>query len=156
MPALSSMQRNLTYKRPLAPLLYFALFVVYSSLSSIYLTLPPLLAVLFVLYSNAIKNKNFLYIMLISFCLVLFEANYGYLLFSTIIYFTLVYKFIIPKIIQNFSCNSCVKISYVLVAYLGYYLFLIILSKIFLLPPPSINYYIVYYIIIEFFFVSLL
>ena len=150
------MQRNLSNKKPLVPLLYITLFVVYSSLSSIYLILPPLLAVLFVLYSNAIKKDDFSLIMLISFCLVIFEANKGYPLFSTIIYFTLVYKFIIPKIIQNFSCNSCVRISYVLLAYIGYYLFLVIVANIFLLPLPSIDYYIVYYIVIEFFFVSLL
>ena len=156
MSTLSNMQRNLSNKKPLVPLLYVAIFVVYSSLSSIYLILPPLLAVLFVLYSNAIKKNDFLLIMLISFCLVIFETNKGYPLFSTIIYFTLVYKVIIPKVIQNFSCNSCVRISYVLLAYVGYYLFLMIVANIFLLPLPSIDYYIVYYIVIEFFFVSLL
>ena len=156
MSTLSNMQRNLSYKKPLVPLLYITLFVVYSSLSSIYLILPPLLAILFVLYLRAIKNDDFLFILLISFCLVIFEANKGYPLFSTIIYFTLVYKFIIPKIIQNFNCNFCVRISYVLLAYIGYYLFLMIVAKIFLLPLPSIDYYTVYYIVIEFFFVSLL
>lgn len=150
------MQRNLSNKKPLVLLLYISIFIVYSSLSTIYLILPPMLAVLFVLYSNAIKKDDFSAIMLISFCLVIFEANSGYPLFSTIIYFTLVYKFIMPKIIQNFSCNSCVKIAYVLFAYIGYYLFLMIVAKIFMLPLPNINYYIIYYIIIEFFFVSLL
>jgi hypothetical protein len=156
MSTFSNMQRNISYKKPLTPLIYITLFVVYSSLSTIYLILPPLFSVLFVLYSKAIKNNDFLLMLLISFCLVIFEANNAYLLFSTIIYFTLVYKFIIPKVIQSFSCNSCVKISYVLLAYIGYYLFLVIVANIFLLPLPSINYYIIYYIVIEFFFVSLL
>ncbi len=150
------MQRNISYKKSLVPFFYILLFIVYSSLSTIYPILPPLLAVLFVLYIKAIKNKDFLFISLVAFCLVIFESNFGYQLFSTIIYFTLAYKFLIPKLVQNFSCNSCIKISYVLLAYLGYYIFLMLLSKIFLLPPPSINYYIVYYIVIEFFFVSLL
>ena len=156
MPTFSNMQRNLSYKKPLIPLIYIVVFIVYSSLSTIYPILPPLLAVLFVLYAKAIKNEDFFFIALVAFCLVVFESNFGYQLFSTLVYFTLAYKFIIPKLIQNFSCNSCIKISYVLLAYLGYYIFLMLVSKIFLLPPPAINYYIVYYIVIEFFFVSLL
>jgi hypothetical protein len=132
------------------------LFVFYSSLSSIYLFLPPLLAVLFVLYSNALKREDFLLLMIVSFCLLVYEANKGYFLFSTIIYFSLAYKFIMPKITQNFSCKFCIKISFVLLAYIGYYLFLSLIAKVFLLPLPNINYYIVYYIVIEFFLVSLL
>ncbi len=150
------MQRSITYKNPLAPLLYVALFALYSSLSSIYLFLPPLLAVLFIVYANALKKEDFSLVVFIGICLVIVEANNDYPLFSTIMYFTLAYKFIMPKIEQNFNCNSCVKISYSLLGYIGYYLFLLILSEIFLLPPPSVNYYIIYYIVIEFFLVSLL
>ncbi len=150
------MQRSISHQKPLVPFFYVVLFVLYSSLSSIYLFLPPLLAVLFVIYSNALKREDFLLLMIISFCLLIYEANKGYLLFSTIIYFSLAYKFIMPKIIQNVSCKSCIKLAYVLVAYLGYYLFLALIAKIFLLPLPNIDYYIVYYIVIEFFLVSLL
>jgi len=113
-------------------------------------------AVLFVLYSQAMDKRDFLLLTILAFCLILYEADKGYLLFSSIIYFTLVNKFIIPKIIKNFNCNSCVKILYVIIAYLGYYIFLLLIAKIFLLEIPSINYYIVYYIVIEFFIVGLL
>ena len=68
----------------------------------------------------------------------------------------IIYKFILPKIVQNFSCNICVKVSYLLLSYIGYFLFLTLISSIFLLPAPELNYYIVYYIVIEFFLVSLL
>ena len=156
MQTLSNMQRSIPNQKPVTSLLYIALFVIYGSLSSVYIVLPPLLAVLFALYSDAIKKDNFAAILFISFCLVVFESNKGYPLFSSIIYFTLAYKFVIPKIIKNFSCVSCVKISYVLLAYLGYYLFLMIIAKIFLLPQPNIDYYVIYYIVIEFLFVSLL
>jgi hypothetical protein len=150
------MQRSISHQKPLVPFFYVVLFVLYSSLSSIYLFLPPLLAVLFVLYSNALKREDFLLLIIISFCLLIYEANKGYLLFSTIIYFSLAYKFIMPKITQNISCKSCIKLAYVLVTYLGYYLFLALIAKVFLLPLPNIDYYIVYYIVIEFFLVSLL
>ena len=150
------MQRSITYQRVISILIYIALFAVYTSLSSIYLILPPLFAVLFLLYSNALKKNDLLSILFISFCLILFEVNNGYLLFTSIIYLTLVHKFIMPKIAQNFNCKICIKISYVLFAYIGFYLFLVLLSKVFLLPSPSIDYYIVYYIVIEFFFVSII
>jgi len=150
------MQRSLSHQKPLTPFVYIVLFVLYTSLSSVYLFLPPMLAVLFVLYSKALDKNELLLIVLISFCFMLFEANQGYFLFSTILYFSLVYKFIMPKLAQNFSCKFCLKVSYVLLSYIGLYLFLTLISKVFLLPSPEINYYIVYYIVIEFFLVSLL
>jgi len=150
------MQRSLSHQKPLVPFLYIVLFIIYGSLSSIYLFLPPLLAVLFVLFLKAMNRDDFLLLMLISFCLLLFEANKGYLIFSTIIYFALVYKFVMPKIIQNFSCTSCIRIASVLLAYVGYYIYLIVVSNIFLLPMPELNFYILYYMLIEFFIVSLL
>ena len=150
------MQRSLSHKKSLTPFIYVALFVIYESLSSIYLFLPPLAAVLFVLFVRAIKKEDSLAILLVSFCLIVYEADKGYMLFSSIIYFTLIYKFVLPKIIQNFCCNSCEKISYVLLAYLGFYVLTSIVANIFLLPMPSINYYIIYYIVIEFLIVSVL
>jgi len=150
------MQRSITNQKSLTPFLYVLLFTIYEALSSIYLFLPPMFAVLFVLFTRAIKREDSVAIILVSFCLLVFEADKGYLLFSSIIYLTLVYKFILPKIITNFSCASCVKISYVLFSYLGFFIFSLIIANIFLLPIPSINYYIIYYIVIEFLIVSIL
>ncbi len=150
------MQRSITHQKPLEVFSYIVLFIVYESLSSIYLFLPPLLAVLFVLLSKAFKRDDSIAIILISFCLVLFEAEKGYLLFSSIIYFLIIYRFIMPKLRQNFSCAACIKISYILLAYIGYFLFSLLIANVFLLPIPSISYYIVYYIVIEFFITSVL
>jgi len=150
------MQRSISYKRPLAPIAYIVLFVLYSSMSSIYTFLPPMLAVLFVLFNKALEKNDTFMLLLVIFCLVVFEANHGYSLFTTVIYFYIVYKFIMPKLIQNFSCNSCIKVSYLLLAYVGYYLFLGLIANIFLLPTPNVSYYIIYYIVMEFFIVSLL
>jgi len=150
------MQRSITHYKPLVPIFYVVLFIVYGSLSTIYPLLPPFFAVLLVLFSKALDTNDSIFILLISLCLVIYEANFGYILFSSIIYFYIVNKFIMPKLTQNFSCTSCVRIAYVLLAYIGYYLFLTLLSNIFLLETPDIDYYIIYYIVIEFFIVSLL
>ena len=150
------MQRSISNQKPIVPFFYIVFYILYSSLGSIYPFLPPLFSVLFVLFSRALNRGDSMAVFLISFCLLIFEANYEYLLFSSIIYFYIQHKFIMPKIVQNFSCNVCIKISYVLFTYLGYFAFLTLVSNIFLLEAPEINYYVVYYIVIEFFIVSLL
>jgi hypothetical protein len=43
-----------------------------------------------------------------------------------------------------------------LLAYMGFFLFSLLLAKIFDTPMPALNYYIIYYIVIEFFLVSML
>lgn len=150
------MQRSLPNQKSLTPLVYITLFIIYESLSSIYLFLPPLFGVLLVLFVYALNKEETQSIVVLSLCLVIFEADRGYILFSSIIYFIIVYKLIMPKIIQNVNCNACVRISYVLLAYLGFFLFNLLLAKVFLLPEPSISYYVIYYILIEFLIVSLL
>jgi len=156
MQTLSCMQRSITHQTVVKSLGYVVLFVLYSSLSTIYPFLPPLFSVLFVLFVRALNRKDIFSLVLISFCLLVFEANNGYLLFSTIFYFYIAAKFFLPKVEQSFNCYSCIKIMDVLMAYIGYFLFLMLLSKIFLLPSEHINYYIIYYIVIEFFLVSLI
>jgi len=150
------MQRSISHKNSVAPFVYVALFLVYSALSGVYLFLPPLLSVLFLFFTRALKREDSIALLLISLCLVIFEAQNDFMLFSTIIYFLFIYRYVLPKIYMSFSCLSCIKISIVLLAYIGFFVFNSILSYIFLLPEPSINYYIVYYIVIEFFIVSVL
>ena len=150
------MQRSITHKNSIEIFLYILIFVLYSSLATIYSFLPPLFSVLFLLFARALESKNAPFLVIISFCLVIFEANNAYPLFSSIIYFYIVYKFILPRVQQNFSCKTCVKFFYVLMAYLGYFLFMSLVSRIFLQAFPEFNYYIVYYIVIEFLLVSIL
>ena len=150
------MQRIISHKKSLAPFIYVVLFVLYEGLSSIYLFLPPLLGVLFFLFIQAFRKEDLLAIILVVFSILVFESEKGYLLFTTVIYFALTLKLILPKIEQNFNCKVCVNISIVLLAYIGFYFFTSVLSSIFLLPMPAINYYVIYYIVIEFLIVSAL
>jgi hypothetical protein len=137
-------------------LIYVFAFIIYEALSSIYLFLPPLLGVLFILFSNALKDDDTLSLLAVSVCLIILEADKGYLIFSTIIFFTFVHKLVLPKLIQNFNCLACIKSFTVIISYIGFYLFSLLISSVFLLPDPGINYYIVYYIVIEIFLVGLL
>ncbi len=150
------MQRSISNQNSLTPFLYVVVFIPYIALSSIYLFLPPLLAVLYILFSKALKQKDSLSVFLISFCLLFFEAEKGYVLFSTLIYFAFIYKYVVPKIAKNINCNICIKMITVVLVYIGFFAFNMLLSNIFLIPDPTINYYVVYYIIIEFFIMSIL
>lgn len=150
------MQRSISNKNSLSPFIYVALFVIYESISSIYLFLPPLLGILFFLFINSLKNDDSLSLFLIVFCLLVFESEKGYHLFSVVIYFALIYWYVLPRLEQNFSCEPCIKISIVLLAYIGFYFFGVVLSNVFLAEMPSINYYVAYYILVEFLIVSIL
>lgn len=150
------MQRSISYKNPVTPYLYVVIFLIYTALSGVYLFFPPLLAILFIFFSKALKQEDPVSFFLILFCLLLFEAENGYALFSTIIYFAFIYRYVIPKITQNLGCAECIKLLTVILIYVGFFIFHSILSNIFLLPTPTINYYIIYYIAVEFLIMSIL
>ena len=69
------MQRSISHQKSLMPIVYTALFAVYIALGSIYLFLPPMLAVLFVLFSDALKKENPLSAALVLIALFLFETE---------------------------------------------------------------------------------
>ena len=150
------MQRSISHQKPVVSFVYVILFVLYDSLGSMNPFFPPLLAVLYILFIKALDKKDLISLLFVVICLIVFEVNYGYMLFSSVIYFYILYKIIMPKIAQNSSCSVCIRMFSVILVYLGYFLFLTLLANVFLLPQPSLNYYIVYYIVIEFFLVSIL
>jgi len=150
------MQRSISDQKSLKPFVYAIAFVAYIGLSSIYLFLPPLLAVLYIFFAQAIDRDDSVFIALVSFCLIVFEAEKSYFLFSTIIYFTIIHKLVIPKLKQIISCSSCVNFLLILIVYLGFYIFCLLFANVFLTPMPSMSYYVFYYIFIEFFIVSIL
>jgi len=150
------MQRSLSYKNPLTLYLYGILFLIYTALSGIYLFLPPLLTVLYFYFSKALKKEQISILFLTIFCLLLFESENSYVLFSTIIYFSILHKYVVPKIAQSFSCVACINFIIVIFVYVGFFIFYSFLSNIFLFPLPNINYYVIYYIVIEFLILSIL
>ncbi len=151
MQTLSSMQRNSTYQKYINIAFALVIFVVYESLSGIYLYLPPLFGILFVLFINAIKNEDAATLFASAFALLFFEAQKGYVFFSSIIYFLLLYKLVLGKMDKYVQCIACTKIMMILLAYVGYYLFAYMLAGTFLLSEPAFSWYVIYYIVLEFF-----
>jgi hypothetical protein len=150
MQTFSSMQRNISYKKYINIALVLALFIVYESFTSIYLFLPPLLAIMFFIFVDSIKKEESITLFATSAALIFFEAQKGYVVFSSIVYFTLVYRLVILKMDQYVQCIPCAKAIMVLLAYVGYYLFSYLLADTFLVLEPCFSWYVIYYILVEF------
>lgn len=150
------MQRSIAYQTALLGLAYFTAFTIYISLSSIYLFLPPLFAVLFFHFRRALDRNRIGYLFLIVMMLLVYEADKGYLLLSSLIYFVFLYNFVVPRIAQYTVCKWCQNLAVVILAYIGFWALTFLLHQVLWLPMPAIDWHIVYYIAIEFLLIGLL
>jgi len=149
------MQRNRTYQSALLGFTYLVAYAGYVGLSSIYLLLPPLFGLLFVHFIHALDRQDFGYLILVSAMLVLFEVEKGHLMISSLIFFSLMYQFAVPRLRQYIDCKSCLRLFYVAGAYLGFWLFSLLMSKIFWMDAPSLDWHVLLYITVEFLLVFL-
>ena len=147
------MQRSLTYKNILVGIGLSIGFVLYQSLSSIYLLLPPMFAVLFFYFINALEKENLSRLLLVILLLLVFEAEKDFLLFSSLVYFTFIYRFVIPRLRIMINCRVCLKIIFVVIAYLGFIFYSYILSQVLWVEVPTFDWHIFYYMFVEFFLV---
>lgn len=150
------MQRSFSYQNVISRLFLVALFVVYISLSSVYLLLPPLLAILFFFYYDALLKHDLFGLIIISLMLLVFEAEKGFWFGSTIVFFTLLSQYLLPKIEQIIQCKICMAAIMVALAYPGYWLFVWFVNQVLLLNVPAIDWHIGLYMIIEFLVVAAL
>ncbi len=147
------MQRSFTYKKILTGFLFTIIFALYQSLSSVYLLFPPLLGVLFFYFIRALEKEDLPRLALVVLLLLVFEAEKDFLLFSVLVYFTFVYRFVIPRLRIMISCHICLKLIFLVLAYPGYVLFSYVLSQVLWVEAPSVDWHIIYYMFIEFFLV---
>lgn len=153
MQTLSYMQRSLTNKKILTSLALVIAFGLYQSLSSVYLLLPPLFGVLFVYFINALEKEDLGSLMLIIVFLLIFEAEKDFLLFSSLVYFTFLYRFVIPKLQIMISCHVCLKMIFIILAYPGFVTFSYILNQVLWVETPTFDWHIFYYMFVELFLV---
>ena len=147
------MQRSFTYKKILTGFLLVISFVLYQSLSSIYLLFPPMLGVLFFYFIHALEKEDLPKLLLVLVLLLVFEAEKDFLLFSSLVYFTFIYRFVIPRLRIMISCEICLKVLLLSLAYIGYVFFSYVLAQVLWVEVPSIDWHIFYYMFIEFFLV---
>ncbi|MGE4471800.1 MAG: hypothetical protein AB7D20_03310 [Sulfuricurvum sp.] len=150
------MQRSIPYQNIISKLLLIALFIGYISLSSIYLLLPPLLAVLFFAYHDALSKNDLFGLSIVSVMLLVFEAEKGFWFGSTIIFFTLLSRYVIPKLEQVIQCRICMAAIFVLLAYPGYWIYVWIVDQVLLFQLPVLDWHIALYMIVEFLVIAAL
>ena len=150
------MQRSIAYPYYIKAFSLFVLYLLYESLSTIYLFLPPLLGVLFFYFIRALDKQDISLLLLVTLMLLLYEADKGYLLFSSLVYFTFVYKFILPRLQQMIECKRCMLFIYVCFAYIGFWVFTLLLQQVLWMELPTLDWHVLWYIVFEFFVVTLL
>ena len=150
------MQRSLTYQEGINLFFVLLLYIVYESMTTLYLILPPLFTLLFFYYRKASEDENYVLLSFIVIMLLFFEADNGYMLFSSIIYFTLLSRYIMPMLEIVITCEMCLKVLMVILVYVGFYFFSLINSFLFFTEVPDMDSYLFYYMVIEFIIVSIL
>lgn len=143
------MQRSLTYHDISKLVALFLLLVVYEVLSTIYLFLPPLLGLAFLLFIYAVEHDRLEYLVFTIAYLFVFETDREFLLFSTLFYFTIAYKFGVMRLRLIVSCHKCMDYLSIILAYLGFWFFSIILNQVIWIELPQFDWKIFYYIFIE-------
>lgn len=150
------MQRSITYPFYIKAITLFLLYLVYESLSTIYLLLPPLFGVLFFYFIRSLNKQDISLLLLVVLLSLVYEADKGYLFLSSLVYFSFVYKFILPKLEQVIECQRCMHLIYIIFAYIGFWLFSLLLQQIFWLELATLDWYVIWYILFEFLLVGLL
>lgn len=150
------MQRSFPYQNIISRLFLVVLFIGYISLSSIYLLMPPLLAVLFFAYHNALSKHDLFALITIIIMLLAFEAEKGFWFGSTILFFTVLSHYVLPKIEQVIRCKVCMAGIFVGLAYPAYWVFVWFVNQLFLLCIPDIDWHIMLYMVIEFLVIAAL
>jgi len=129
MQAFSYLQRNIHDKNYITLWsIWLALFV-WGAMTKLNPYLPPLFGFLL---AGAMILKNREYVIGIFAYFLFFEADRGYFLFSTWLFFYLHINFIMPLISSVVDCKKCLLVVSVAVGYLLYYFLLFCLGALFL------------------------
>ena len=144
------MQRSITYQNALSTLLWVGVFSIYSALTSIYLFLPPLFAVIGYLLYRSLSRYDLFSLIVYSVMLLIIEAEKGYWFGSSIIFFILLSQYLLPRLEQNMRCDLCIKGIFVLSSYLLFWVFMTLLNGILLLQAPALDWHVLFYMGIEF------
>ncbi len=150
------MQRSITYPFYIKAITLFLLYLLYESLSTVYLFLPPLFGILFFYFIRSLDKQDISLLFTVVVLLLVYEADKGYLFFSSLVYFSFIYKFLLPKLQQVIECSRCLHFIYIVLAYIGFWLFSLLLQQMLVLEFSTIDWYVLWYILFEFFLVALL
>jgi hypothetical protein len=143
------MQRNFINKEYLK-YIYLFIFLIYDSISTLNILFPAMIGMLSIFFYKALKSNDTYYIASFVFVLLIFESNRDLLLFSTSLFFTMSYYYIVPHLSNITNCIKCLETIFIIFAYFGYIIFSVILSYLFEAQFISTDIFIIiYYILLE-------
>lgn len=122
MQTLSKMQRNRLTQKNIGYFLAFAFFALYCFLGDIFLFLPPMLGVMFVLFSHSIVQRKYANLVLIFLFLLWMECDRGLPLGVTTLFFSLYYFAVYIPFEFLFRKNK--NFAYVVLVYFGFFILL--------------------------------
>lgn len=117
MQTFSKMQRNRITQKNLGYFFAFIFLAIYCFLGDIFIFLPPLLGVMFVLFSHSIRQRKNANLALIFLFLLWIECDKGLPLGSLIVFFIFYYLLVFNPI--EFWVRKKMSVLYVFLVYLG-------------------------------------
>jgi hypothetical protein len=150
------MQRSIINKDYLK-IFYLILLVIYDSIATVYILLPPLLGIIAIYFYQSLKDSTIYFTYALIIFLLILEANREFIFFSTSIFYIISYYYIIPHLKNITTCKKCLETIYIIIAYIGYIIFSIVLSYLLDTDFISIDIFLVIeYILIEIFIILVL
>ncbi len=144
------MQRNSTNQNYLR-LAFICLFLVFfQALSSLYPFIPLFVGLFFIYIIINFKNEDSrLYVYLGFIYLSFYDLDKGFYLFSSALFLMFFFYFFVEKIKNFLICKSCIIVIYVTAAYLGHFLFNLLIAYILQQDVPTFSQTYFYYIFLD-------
>ena len=145
------MRRNSTHQNYLRLFGFSAVLLLGQIMSTLYPFIPTFVGVVFcylVLEFNR-REESALPLLLSFLYLIFYDLNKGFYLFSYVILFAVVYKFALYRIQNVITCDNCILVVYVTIAYFGHFLLNAFFSYLDNEAFPYFSNYYFYYIFID-------
>jgi len=143
------MQRNIFSQETLKVVLIIFTVMIYPSLGSIFPLFPPLIGIVYILWSDAIREKDYFLVFLWIVYTIVFESVWGLPLYILWVTMLVMYSVIDPKIYHLLHSNIFLKL--IRVAIFDIFYFILIEGYAILMGKDIINesFMLIYYLFID-------
>lgn len=129
---------------------FFTAALIYNAISAQLLWLPPLYSIVFYLFIRSLDLRNIQQTLLLFFLLFFVEANAGFAPFSLTLFIIILYRFVLPLQRRYITCQICRIALFEIESYIGLYLYMLLLHKVFWIEYVKIDVNVIFYMFIEF------
>ena len=134
------MQRSIINYQPITPLLLLVGLILYESITSIYVYITPLAGYIFLYIVENFQNKEKKWIIGSLFLyLAYFELDRGFFIFSSLLLFLFYYRYVHEELKATIACKICLKITIIIIYYLGFYLLNLLFALLFNYDLPKLD-----------------